>query len=196
MRPYEPTGRNRGVPFSYRGNFKNDVKDDPCAKVTLKGGPTRVGPWKEGIPVGDWFHHPPSAMTFPDDDARGTTVEAAAESESESEDEEWTPQGSSTQTPQKRAPDDVKEEEPSHLIPPKDHGKTPVKVSPTPKPSSRPEAVRSIHPNNVAVRPRALKKRNPKSFVYLTLPTRTRRSKRQHQLLHNGKTGRTRNPNN
>ena len=49
--------RKRGVPFRYKGNYRNDQKCDPQAVVTLKDGTTRRGPWEHDKPVGDWHIH-------------------------------------------------------------------------------------------------------------------------------------------
>ena len=49
--------RKRGVPFRYKGTYRNDQKCDPQAVVTLKDGTTRRGPWEHDKPVGDWHSH-------------------------------------------------------------------------------------------------------------------------------------------
>lgn len=46
-----------GRPFTYKGEFINGPKHDSCATVTLKDGTCRVGPWKGGAPVGDFWNH-------------------------------------------------------------------------------------------------------------------------------------------
>mmetsp|Transcript_20251 Transcript_20251/g.21698 ORF Transcript_20251/g.21698 Transcript_20251/m.21698 type:complete len:391 (-) Transcript_20251:149-1321(-) len=45
------------IPFKYKGKFVNSAKNDEKAVVTLKDGTTRVGPWKDNRPVGDWHSH-------------------------------------------------------------------------------------------------------------------------------------------
>ena len=39
----------------YIGSWKGDLECDRNARVTLKDGTTHCGPWKDGIPVGDWW---------------------------------------------------------------------------------------------------------------------------------------------
>lgn len=51
------------VPYNYTGNYIESNKNDPSATVTLKDGTTRVGPWKDGSPVGDWWKTHLSAAT-------------------------------------------------------------------------------------------------------------------------------------
>jgi hypothetical protein len=36
-------------------DFPEGKREDASASVTLKDGTTRVGPWREGKPVGDWW---------------------------------------------------------------------------------------------------------------------------------------------
>jgi hypothetical protein len=45
----------QGLPFVYIGNYKKGSKFDPLARVILKDGTSRVGPWNDGRPVGDWW---------------------------------------------------------------------------------------------------------------------------------------------
>jgi hypothetical protein len=49
------------IPFHYRGTFINDTHWGPDARVTLKDGTVRVGPWRNGYPVGNFYkdHHDP-----------------------------------------------------------------------------------------------------------------------------------------
>ena len=47
-----------GIPFRYIGNYKRSMELDQQAVVTLKDGTTRIGPWEDGEPVGDWYKHP------------------------------------------------------------------------------------------------------------------------------------------
>jgi hypothetical protein len=59
------------VPFLYIGHYKNDLKNDPFAKVILKDGTTRVGPWRDDVPVGDWWKkHKQRTKTSPEQMAR------------------------------------------------------------------------------------------------------------------------------
>lgn len=44
-----------GLPFCYEGRFKNNLRHDTAAKVILKDGTTRVGPWKDDVPLRDWW---------------------------------------------------------------------------------------------------------------------------------------------
>ena len=55
-------GRPKGIPYIYRGGYKKGKAHDTNARVTLKDGTTRIGPWKEGLPVGDWQQHPLAAQ--------------------------------------------------------------------------------------------------------------------------------------
>lgn len=43
------------LPFLYIGNFHNGRYHDERATVILKDGTTRIGPWKNGEIVGDWW---------------------------------------------------------------------------------------------------------------------------------------------
>ncbi|GAX17047.1 hypothetical protein FisN_5Hh432 [Fistulifera solaris] len=61
----EPTG----LPFMYLGSFVNGLMEDDHAAVILKDGTTRIGPWKAGNPVGDWWE---------DHEERYTTLEDLA----------------------------------------------------------------------------------------------------------------------
>mmetsp|Transcript_19936 Transcript_19936/g.35057 ORF Transcript_19936/g.35057 Transcript_19936/m.35057 type:complete len:416 (+) Transcript_19936:181-1428(+) len=71
-----------GVPFIYIGRYEKDVKSDPKATVILKDGTKRVGPWENGVPIGDWwvFHIEPedsiashSELSAPPSSARRST---------------------------------------------------------------------------------------------------------------------------
>ena len=44
-----------GRPYVYSGTYVNHSREDESATVTLKDGTTRVGPWRNGRPVGDWW---------------------------------------------------------------------------------------------------------------------------------------------
>lgn len=46
----------RGLPFIYIGEFKKGFMHDRNATVILKDGTTRIGPWEEGMPLGDWWN--------------------------------------------------------------------------------------------------------------------------------------------
>jgi hypothetical protein len=48
---------NWGRPFCFQGNFQDSMIHDDRAVVRIKKGTTRVGPWKNGMPVGDWNQH-------------------------------------------------------------------------------------------------------------------------------------------
>lgn len=52
-----PTSR-KGVPFCYKGYFLNGGHNDVRAVVTLKDGTRRMGPWRDGSPLGEWHDHP------------------------------------------------------------------------------------------------------------------------------------------
>ena len=49
--------RQSGIPRPsvYSGTFVNNMYQDEFATVTLSDGTTRVGPWKGGEPIGDWW---------------------------------------------------------------------------------------------------------------------------------------------
>ena len=49
--------RSAGIPYNYLGNYRDGLKEDDAAVVTIKDGPTRRGPWKLGKPVGNWHDH-------------------------------------------------------------------------------------------------------------------------------------------
>ena len=51
------------VPYTYIGKYCRSIKNDWLATVTLKDGTTRVGPWKDGLPVGDCWKDHSSAAT-------------------------------------------------------------------------------------------------------------------------------------
>ena len=52
-------------PFIYEGRFKQDCRHDPRAKVTLKDGTVKVGPWAEDNFVGDWWTDHEDASSYP-----------------------------------------------------------------------------------------------------------------------------------
>ena len=53
---FEKDGRRTvKYPFTYDGEYVNSAKVAKNATVTLKNGMTKVGPWKGGIPAGDWW---------------------------------------------------------------------------------------------------------------------------------------------
>ena len=65
-------GRRISRPFVYEGRYVHDLKHDNKAKVTLKDGTVRVGPWRDGTPISrdgtpicDWFvdHLDPTTVT-------------------------------------------------------------------------------------------------------------------------------------
>jgi hypothetical protein len=68
-----------GLPFCYEGRFKNNLRHDTAAKVVLKDGTTRVGPWKDDIPLRDWWKDHEKRRS------RVPTNAASAESRSERE---------------------------------------------------------------------------------------------------------------
>lgn len=49
------TDNGVGLPFLYFGNFESSKRNDLRATVVLKDGTTRIGPWKDDLPVGDWW---------------------------------------------------------------------------------------------------------------------------------------------
>ena len=52
--PEEPK-EGVGIPYIYIGKYKANSKDDSRATVVLRDGSTRVGPWKDDKPVGNWW---------------------------------------------------------------------------------------------------------------------------------------------
>ena len=44
-----------GRPLTYEGFFQNGNLHDNTALVSVKDGTTRVGPWRDNLPVGDWW---------------------------------------------------------------------------------------------------------------------------------------------
>jgi len=52
-------GKRKGLPYEYVGGYKQDVKDDKNATVTLKDGTKKYGVWKKGKPIvptnSDWW---------------------------------------------------------------------------------------------------------------------------------------------
>ena len=56
-------------PYTYVGNYVHNVEIDDAATVTLKDGTTRIGPWKAGKPVGDWWKDHQSAAALPQERA-------------------------------------------------------------------------------------------------------------------------------
>lgn len=65
------------LPYTYEGNFHEDMKEDTSAKVTLKYGMSRVGEWVENEAVGDFWndHDPVNAQGL--SLAASTSVEAS-----------------------------------------------------------------------------------------------------------------------
>jgi MORN repeat len=61
--PIEQTGERR--PYMYYGLRVNDVEHGKKATVVLKDGTTRIGEWRNGKPVGDWWkdHEDPTVST-------------------------------------------------------------------------------------------------------------------------------------
>ncbi|GAX11180.1 hypothetical protein FisN_9Hh275 [Fistulifera solaris] len=57
------TDNGVGLPFLYFGNFKSSKRNDVRATVVLKDGTTRIGPWKNDLPVGDWWQDHASTRT-------------------------------------------------------------------------------------------------------------------------------------
>jgi hypothetical protein len=47
-------GKLVGRPYSYVGRYVDNVETDERAVVSLKDGTTRIGPWANGKPIGDW----------------------------------------------------------------------------------------------------------------------------------------------
>ena len=52
-----------GRPFIYIGKYNHLGKCDKRATVILKDGTTRVGPWDDNNPVGDWWDHKVGKIT-------------------------------------------------------------------------------------------------------------------------------------
>jgi hypothetical protein len=50
-------GRLHPAPFNYKGNFHSGAFHDEQATVTIRDGTTRVGPWHNNKPVGNWDDH-------------------------------------------------------------------------------------------------------------------------------------------
>lgn len=57
------TDNGVGLPFLYFGNFESSKRNDLKATVVLKDGTTRIGPWKDDLPVGDWWQDHGSTRT-------------------------------------------------------------------------------------------------------------------------------------
>lgn len=54
--------------YIYIGNFEKSERSDPQAKVILKDGTTRIGPFEKNLPVGNWWKdHEEEPMTSPGD---------------------------------------------------------------------------------------------------------------------------------
>jgi len=67
-----------GLPFVYSGTYDDGHSQDESATVTLKDGTTRVGPWKDGMPVGDWWKdHKLVAATTTTTTTTSTTTQQA-----------------------------------------------------------------------------------------------------------------------
>jgi hypothetical protein len=71
-----PTNKKRemretiGLPYIYIGCYARGSKDDPLATAILKDGTTRIGPWKNGKPLGDWWEDHETSVTSPEDLAK------------------------------------------------------------------------------------------------------------------------------
>jgi hypothetical protein len=61
-----PNNKETGLPLIYLGNYKDGYMDDKRATVLLKDGTTRIGPWKRGRPVGDWWEDHEKSTTGPE----------------------------------------------------------------------------------------------------------------------------------
>ena len=90
-----------GLPFIYIGRYKDYHRDDPHARVILKDGTTRIGPWKNNGPVGDWWEDHAKRTTTPEELAKllsfaetehqeGVVVKLEASSNEDQEDSEAT----------------------------------------------------------------------------------------------------------
>lgn len=55
------------VPYIYIGYFKNSQRCDERAKVILKDGTTRIGPFNADQPIGDWWDEHEKAQTSPEE---------------------------------------------------------------------------------------------------------------------------------
>ena len=66
--------QGKPLPFIYNGRFAYGRKSDKGAFVQLKDGTTRVGPWEDGHPVGDWrtSHRPDNVATVAGSDGRAS----------------------------------------------------------------------------------------------------------------------------
>lgn len=60
-----PDEQKNGLPYIYIGNFVESEKADTKAKVILKDGTTRIGPFMHDKPVGDWWHDHEKSFTTP-----------------------------------------------------------------------------------------------------------------------------------
>jgi hypothetical protein len=62
-------GNNKGpvgLPYIYIGRFENSERNDPRARVILKDGTTRIGPFKSDKPVGNWWEDHEKSATSPE----------------------------------------------------------------------------------------------------------------------------------
>lgn len=57
----------KGYPFIYIGSYDKGSRVDHRAVVILKDGTTRIGPWQEGYPVGEWWSDHERSITKPSD---------------------------------------------------------------------------------------------------------------------------------
>ena len=71
-------GKRVPVPYQYVGQYKQSLKDDPKATVTLKDGTTRVGRWSANKVVGGWWTDHQSAETGSTSRGRKTGSSRAA----------------------------------------------------------------------------------------------------------------------
>lgn len=70
---FEKDGRRTvKYPFTYDGEYVNSAKVAKNATVTLKNGMAKIGPWKEGIPVGDWWVDHTTLITNAGDERTST----------------------------------------------------------------------------------------------------------------------------
>jgi hypothetical protein len=84
----------KGIPYIYIGYFQNGEKHDLQAKVILKNGTTKIGPFENDWPVGDWWKdHETQPLTLQNElqalmsfEAPKTNIEFGMEEDSEEED--------------------------------------------------------------------------------------------------------------
>jgi len=107
-----------GLPFIYIGCFKKSNFDDPHARVILKDGTTRIGPWKKHEPVGDWWKDHAKSTTTPEELARilsftetehqeGVVVKLEASSDEDQEDSEAVDTKKEAKNKKKRRHEDI-----------------------------------------------------------------------------------------